>query len=133
MMSRDGGPHYEESFNSFLAGMLLTKNRISNFAFFERLNYFQNVYSVDIISRGDDIRLPYIYLDDNEIKLLKSLDEDFLIDNKRINIRNYLYSFTTPRVREFFGIPEIKKEDKKVNPLVKRLFKNSNVKKKAVI
>lgn len=133
MMSRDDDPRYEESFNSFLAGILLTKNRISNFAFFERLNYFQNVYRVDIISSGDDIRLPYIYLDDNEIRLLRSLDEDFFIDGKRMNIRNYLYSFTTPRVREFFGIPEIKKEDKKNSPFVKRLFKGNNVKKKAVI
>ena len=132
-MSQNGDPRYEESFNSFLAGMLLTRNRISNLAFFERLNCFQNVYKVDVISSGEDIRLPYIYLDDNEIRLLKNIDEDFLIDGRSMNIRSYLYSFTTPRVRDFFGIPHVKIEEKKRNPFVKKLFKSNNVKKKSVI
>ena len=116
----------------YLAGLLLTRNRISNFAFFERLNYFQHIYNVDITGYGEDIRLPYIYLDDNEIRLLASLDEDFYLDGKLVSIRSYLYSFTTPRVRDFFKIPHMQVEEKKNNPFIKKLFKGNNKKKAAI-
>lgn len=129
MMPLDGEQCYEESFNSFLAGAFLINRRIKNLDLLNMLNNFEKTYNVDVVSLGGDIILP-IYMDDNEVILRGNIDD--IIYGKNTNVRDYLYSFTTPRVREFFGIPEIKYENKKINILIKRLFKNNNARKKVV-
>lgn len=122
-MPQDGDSCYEESFNSFLAGVLLTKRKINNFEFFNLMNTFQNVYNVDIVSVGSEICVP-IYFDDNEINLLKELDTEILVNGNNITIRDYLYSFTTSRVRDFFRIPDvIVKKEKKPSVFVRILLK----------
>lgn len=122
-MPQDGDPRYEESFNSFLAGVLIAKSRINNFDFFNLMNSFQNTYNVTVVNLGSDLTVP-IYLDDNEIRLLKNLDDVISFWGKNTTIRNYLYSFTTPRVRTFFGIPDMEVEkNRKANTLIRKLFK----------
>lgn len=118
-MPQDGDPRYEESFTSFLAGVLYTRKTISNLEFFELINRFEMMYNLNIIS-GDDMILP-IYLDDNGIHLHKSYDEIIMVNKKSVTVKEYLYSSTTFRVREFLGIPEV--NVKVDNNFVKKLFR----------
>lgn len=112
MMPQDGGSWYEESFTSFLAGVLFTRRFISNFEFFELMNKFENLYSVSI-SSGEDMVVP-IHLDDNGIYLNKNYDDIIVINKKKITVRDYLYSLTTSNVRTFFGIPDVKDDNVKI-------------------
>lgn len=121
MIPQDCDLKYEESFNSFLAGLLLTRNHVNNFTFFHLLNSFQNRYNVTVVSLGNDINVP-IYLNDDEITLHMSLDDEILVNGKSISVRSYLYSFTTPRIREFFKIDNLKESKKSL--LVKKMFRN---------
>jgi len=102
-MSQDGYQRDSESFNAFLAGVLLTRNCINNFEFFTLMNNFEEIYSVDIVSDERDICIP-LYLDDVKIKLNNELNDVIVINGKKIFVRDYLYMFTTPKVREFFNI-----------------------------
>jgi len=123
-MPQDGESRYEESFTSFLAGVLYTRRAISNLEFFELMNRFENMYDVTIYS-GEDIKIP-IYLEDRGISLRKNYDDMVIVDNKKITVGNYLYSVTTPNVREFFGIPDIKVKESVVklnNPFIRRKLK----------
>jgi len=123
-MPQDGESRYEESFTSFLAGVLYTRRAISNLEFFELMNRFENMYDVTIYS-GEDIKIP-IYLEDRGISLRKNYDDIVIDDNKKITVGNYLYSVTTPNVREFFGIPDIKVKESVVklnNPFIRRKLK----------
>lgn len=105
-MPYDGDSRYEESFNSFLAGVFLTKNKINNFEFFNYMNAFSNMYNVDIVGIGNDICIP-IYFDDNEIQMTKSMEDIICVNYVDITVREYLYSLTSNRVREFFKISDI--------------------------
>lgn len=105
-MPRDGIQRGEEYFNSFLAGVLLTKKSISNFEFFNLMQAFENNYNVDVISDSNDLNVS-IYLDDTRIKLNNSFGDTIFINGKKVFVNDYLYSFTTPRVREFFNIPNL--------------------------
>ncbi len=128
-MSQDCDPRYDESFNSFLAGVFLTRSRINNFDLFNLMYSFENAYNVSVVSLGGDICVP-IHFIDNEIKLYKDINDVIVINGKNIIIRNYLYSFTTSRVRQYFGIPEIQLQEKKSNGFIKKLFRRDNVKRK---
>lgn len=131
-MSQDGDTCYEEAFSSFLAGVFLTRKRIKNYDFMALMNEFEEKYNVSILSLGGDIYLP-IYFDDNEMVLYKDIDDVILVDGKEKVIRDYLYSFVTLRVREFFSIPEIEVKEKKTFTLIKKLFGgNSTIKKIAM-
>lgn len=130
-MPQCGEQKYEE-FNSFLAGVFLTRKRIKNFDFMLLMNEFEKKYASSILSLGEDIYLP-IYFDNNEMVLYKDIGDTVLIDGKKSIIRDYLYSFTTPSVREFFGIPEINVEEKKPATLIKKLFGGKNTVKKIAI
>lgn len=121
-MRKEGDSRYEESFNSFLAGMLLTRNCVNNFDFFNSMNLFSNIYNVDIVSIGEEINIP-IYLDDNEIKLLRNIRDIVIINGREMSIESYLYSFTTPRVREFFHIPDlVSRENDRKSKLFARIL-----------
>lgn len=125
-MPQDGDSRYEESFNSFLAGVFLTRRSINNFEFFSYMNSFVNLYNVDIASIGNDICVP-IYFDDIEIKMIKNMDDVICINNRNITVREYLYSLTTARVREFFKIPDVRSNhtifSQRFKPLVRALLK----------
>ena len=125
-MPQDGDSRYEESFNSFLAGIFLTKKGIDNFEFCNYMNSFSNIYNVEIVSVGNDICIP-IYFGDVEIKLSKNMDEVISVNGRNITVGEYLYSLTTTRVREFFGIPDIKNKhvgfSQKFKPLVRTLLR----------
>jgi len=134
-MPQDGMQRKEVSFNSFLAGVLLTKKCIDNFVFFNMMDTFERHYNVDVISDNSDLCVS-IYLDDIKIKLNSEYSDVILVNSKKILVSDYLYSFTTPIVREFFNIPDIellstnKSTIFKNNPFIRTLKKN---KKKAII
>lgn len=125
-MPQDGDSRYEESFNSFLAGIFLTRRSINNFELFSYMNSFVNLYNVDIASIGNDICIP-IYFDDIEIKMIKNIDDVICVDNRNITVREYLYSLTTARVREFFKIPDVQSNhtifSQKFKPIIRTLLK----------
>ena len=120
-----------ESFNAVLAGVLISKNlegdwRIINaFDFFNILDSFEREYSVTVISDYMDIKIP-IHLDDNCICIKYSLKDFITIDNKKMTVGAYLYSFTTERVREFLNINKLEEAvlPKKVS-FLKRVLKLS--------
>lgn len=106
------------SFNSFLAGVLLTRSEISNFEFFEILGIFEKNYAITSEDEENDIYLP-ICLSNKSISLIKKYDDIIVVDGKKTTVRNYLYGITTPEVREFFNIPHNKSF---ARILCKRLF-----------
>lgn len=126
-MPYDGELCYEEeSFNSFLAGVLLKEKKIDELEFCKLMGSFERKYKVDINGVGNEFYLP-IYLEGNEIRLLKNYDDVILINGKNITVKNYLYSVTSSRVREFFELPSFNEEIavKKSNSLVRKLlFRN---------
>jgi len=107
-MPQDGIHITDESFNSFLAGVFLTRNCINNFEFFNLMSMFEEKYNVDIISDDKDLCVS-IYLDDIKMKLRNELSDVITINNKQITVYDYLYSFTSLNVRSFFNIPDIEK------------------------
>ena len=115
------------SFNSFLAGVLLTRTKISNFIFFNLLNSFEKTYNVSVISEGNlcdeesDIYLP-IYLDDTSIVLRKNYDDILTINGKRMTVKDYLYGLTCPEVREYFNILKKGSNLKNGNKKILRMF-----------
>lgn len=122
MMPQEGWSRYDESFTSFLAGVLYTRRTITNFDFFELMNEFEKCYNVTIYS-GDDIKIP-IYLEDKGIRLQRDYSDIVVIDNNRITVKEYLYSLMTPNVQDFFRIPDVKQIQVKVgSPFVKRILK----------
>lgn len=125
-MSQDVDPRYDESFNSFLAGVLLTRKKIDNYSFFQLMNKLQNEYDITIVSDATDIKL-FLYFSDNDINMRNDYDDVIIINNKKMTVKEYLYSFTTPRVREFFGLNDDiyseKKQESISIPLVKALKK----------
>lgn len=127
-MPQEGIQRGEESFNSFLAGVLLTKKSINNFEFFNLMQTFESVYNVDVISDSSDLNVS-IYLDDEKIKLKNSFSDIIFVDGKKVFVNDYLYGFTTPRVRNFFNIPDlehllVRKTNIISKPLIKILSKN---------
>lgn len=134
-MPQDGIQIIEESFNSFLAGVFLTRNCINNFEFFNLMSTFEERYNVDIISDDKDLCVS-IYLDDVKMKLRNGLSDVITINNREITVYDYLYSFTSLNVRSFFNIPDIEKLEgiksnfSGTNAFIKRL---SRSKKKAII
>lgn len=131
-MSQDSDLCSCESFNSFLAGVLLTRQKISNFEFCDLMSRFEAIYNVTVVSSegNSDIRLS-IYLDDNNITLVDDYDSIVIVDGWKMTVSNYLYSITSPRVREFLGISP-KEEKIEKNSFIKRLFRRK-VKTKAYV
>jgi len=131
-MPQDGDMLCYESFNSFLAGALLKKKKISNFDFCFEMNRFEELYNVSVIGlEGDgDIRLS-IYFSDNDISLNNDYDSVVRIDGIDMTVNDYLYTFTTPRVREYFEI-SLRDNMEKNNSIIKKIFKRK-VKTKACV
>lgn len=124
-MLQDGHSCDEESFNSFLAGMFLTRKSIKNFEFFNLMNSFSDNYGVEIVTVGNDIDVSLCF-DNDTVKLLDDIDDVRIINNQQITIKEYLYSITSSRVREFFKISDA--ENKKIDlnkskSMVKSLFR----------
>lgn len=125
----------KESFNSFLAGVLLTTSSIKALDFFKLMNVFEVEYDVTVVSfdtmcNDSDLCIP-IYLDDNMIRLPMSIDNNVCVNGVMTTVRQYLLSVASPRIKEFFEIPDIKIEvnskndtfEKKTISFVKKLCK----------
>lgn len=121
-MPQDGDSRYEESFNSFLAGVLLTRKFINNFEFFNLMNSFEEHYNITVVSKQPELAVS-IYFSDNGIGINKNFGDRIIINNKYMTIDNYLYSFTTPRVREFMGIPPRENSNVEVSGFFRRILK----------
>ena len=112
-----------ESFNSFLAGVLLTKKRIGNLEFANLMCEFENSYNVCIAS-SDDVEIP-VYLDDKSISIHNDYEDIVIIGNKSMTVYDYLYSLTSLRVRNYFNLKNEKmvnvKEVKSIKKTLKRI------------
>lgn len=91
------------SFNSFLAGFLLTKSEIDDFEFFKLLDIFENTYNITVIGEGEESYLP-IYISNTKICLAKNYDDIIIVCGKKTTVKDYLYEVSTPKVLEFFNI-----------------------------
>lgn len=117
---------YYESFNSFLAGVFLTNRKISNFEFYNAMKRFEKIYDVIVIGADDDIDLS-VCLDDNNISLVNDYNDIIIVNDIKIRIEDYLYSFASPRVREFFNIyireEKLDRNDNFAQKMSKKKFK----------
>lgn len=91
-----------EEFDSFLAGLLLTKTEIDCLEFSRLQVDFENYYNVYLFD-NQDVCLPVI-LKDDKLTLEKLYDDYILVNNKEVKVQDYLYSLTSERVREYFKL-----------------------------
>ena len=116
-----------ESFSSFLAGILLTRKRIKNFEFLTIMSDFERKYGVNIVGRNElNIR---ININNDSIYLPSNYDDFIIINKKKIYVKDYLYSSTSDRIREYFDIPTITKNNNTVIPFVRKLIRDFGIKK----
>ena len=110
--------YMEEKFSSFVGGLFLTRRDISNFEFCELLNNFQDEYNVNI---ADDDLLVEIELTNNAMFLIDDYDDVIVYNNKKMSVKEYLYTITSLNVRNFFGLNYNLKQD--IKNLKRKLIK----------
>lgn len=115
MMSYTSDTCDQESFNSFIAGLLLTKKTVCNLEFFELMNVFENKYAVCVV--GENFDLP-LKINDSSMSLIQDYEEYIIFNNTRITVRDYLNNIASDRVKEFFGMLPKNKKLNKVIPLM---------------
>ena len=104
-IENDGDYFREISTNSFLAGILFCKNSIDFMNEYCKLQEdFENKYKLSVVGQ-EDLAVNVI-VEGTKIRLVDDYDKIINIDGKIMNVRNYLYSLTTPEVRKYFGIEE---------------------------
>lgn len=119
-MPQDVKSCYEESFISFLAGVLYTRKSINNYEFMRLMRGFEEKYNVSLV--GYDNILILICSDDKRIYLKDDFDDRLLINGNLITVKDYLYSLTTDKVREYFDIAEYN-ETKRNGTFSKKKFR----------
>ena len=122
-MPDNGDLCYAESFTSFLAGFLLTKKTIGISEFNDVKNDFENLYNI-WVSGDSEINKINIYIEPHCIYILENLDDIILVNGKKKTTFEYLYSLTSPRVRDYFKLYNLNKNIKNENGLVKKLLKH---------
>lgn len=122
-MPDNGDLCYTESFTSFLAGFLLTKKTIGISEFNDVKNDFENLYNI-WVSGDSEITKINIYIESHCIYILENLDDIILVNGKKKTTFEYLYSLTSPRVRDYFKLYNLNKNIKNENGLVKKLLKH---------
>ena len=102
----NNGEYYREiSTTSFLAGVLFCKKRIDLVNEYAKLEKdFEVKYGIMINSQEYfDVN---IVIRNLVIELVDDYDKVINVNGKLMDVRSYLYSLTTPEVREYFGINE---------------------------
>lgn len=106
-IENDGDYFREISTNSFLAGIFFCKNSIDFINEYSKLQEdFENKYKVSVIGQ-EDLAVKII-VEGTKIRLVDDYDKIIKINGKIMNVRSYLYSLTTPEVKEYFGIEEFR-------------------------
>ena len=106
-IENDGDYFREISTSSFLAGILFCKNSIDFMnEYFKLQEDFERKYKVSIIGQ-EDLAVNVI-VEGTIIRLVDDYNKIISVNKKFMSVRNYLYSLTTPEVREYFGIEETK-------------------------
>lgn len=107
-------------FSAFLAGALLTKERISKIELIDNIGKFEeeNNKYIDnrILYKIDEI----VKEDNNDFYLIRNYNDVY--DNRR-TIRDYLYSMTTSEVKKFFGLTESQNINCGYNVIKTNIFK----------
>lgn len=111
MINMEVDVNNEMSFSSFLAGALLLNRSVSMVDLSKSMHDFSVRYNSDISDRSNDFNLLINFVNFNGlfIELKYDYDAEFQIEDNMVTMYDYLYSFTKPEVREYFGIGE--KED----------------------
>lgn len=95
----------DELFESFIAGILLTRIEIPYLELCKLQCEFENYYGISL-DDSQDIYLPIAFRD-RSIALDKSYDEYIEVNKKRVKVSDYLYSITSAKVREYFKLDPV--------------------------
>lgn len=100
------GEYYREiSTNSFLAGILFCKNSVDFVSEYNKLQEdFENKYRVSVVGQEDLI--VNVIVEGTKIRLVDDYNKIINVNGKIMNVRSYLYSLTTPEIREYFSIEQ---------------------------
>lgn len=100
----------EVSFSSFIAGVLLVYNKITNLELSILMSKFEYEYQIDFsqdyLDYNYNILCNLFVNDENGFKLCVKHNDIVTIDNLNCTVYDYLYGFTTSDIRKFFNIPE---------------------------
>lgn len=100
------GDYFREiSTNSFLAGILYCKKSIDFMnEYFKLQEDFENKYKISVVGQ-EDLNVN-IVVEGTSIRLIDDYEKIININGKKMSVRSYLYSLTTPEVREYLNIEE---------------------------
>ena len=113
-MSHVSDTSCQESFNSFLAGLFLTRRNICNLELFQLMNEFENRYGVFINGERFDLSLD---IGSNGIKLIEEYDDIIILKKTKITVKDYLFNIASDRVKEFFDLQSKTKKLSRVMPV----------------
>lgn len=105
----------QEPFNSFLAGLFLTRRNICNLELFQLMNDFENKYGVFIDGEQFDLSLD---IGSSDIKLIEEYDDIIILNKTKITVKDYLFNIASDRVKEFFDLQPKTKKLSRVMPVV---------------
>ncbi len=107
------------SFSSFLAGALLSFDKISNLELASYITSFEVIYNVNIYD--DNMRELYdlVYYDGTFFGLNKYLDDRYKGFG---TVKDYLYKMTNSEIRKFFNIQDIV-----INNIINSNIKNTGI------
>lgn len=107
----------EVYFSSFLAGVLMVQQSISNTELSFLMAKFECENDVSFCDDYFDVNYRFMNIlfeqDDNGFKLLLKYDDNIVIDGNSMTVYDYLHSFTDDVVRVFFNIEEKNISDSK--------------------
>jgi len=102
----DNGEYYREiPTSSFLAGILFCKNKIDFMTEYSKLQEdFERKYRISV--SGQESLAVKIAVEGTTIRLVDDYNKVINVNGRVMDVRSYLYSLTTPEVREYFDIEE---------------------------
>lgn len=102
----DNGDYYREiPTSSFLAGVLFCKNKIDFMTEYSKLQEdFERKYKIAV--SGQESLGVKIAVEGTTIRLIDDYNKVINVNGRVMDVRSYLYSLTTPEVRDYFGIEE---------------------------
>lgn len=104
-IENDGDYYREISTTSFLAGVLFCKKEIDLMSEYSKLEKdFEKKYRISVT--GQECLNVSVVVQGSKIKLLDDYSKVINVSGRLMDVRSYLYSLTTPEVREYFDIEE---------------------------
>lgn len=107
------------SFSSFLAGALLSFDKISNLELASYITSFEVIYNVNIYDDNMCELYDLVYYDGTFFGLNKYLDDRYKGFG---TVKDYLYKMTNSEIRKFFNIQDIV-----INNIINSNIKNTGI------